>query len=134
MSGWSKRKKYSPKLVILGITHDLTPFQLFNFHLGPVLWIEISESKAQVKEFPPKVDVPQQLDKWHMDKKFKPAGLSRCGELIEELSNVNQKRGEHPTNGEYGPLGVVMVWITVIQGQIYQKGINISSYVQRRKH
>ena len=79
------------------------------------------------------MDVPHWLYERHMDKKFKPAGLSCCGELIEELSNVNQKRGEHPADCEGGPLGVVMVRVTVIQGQVYQEGFDISSYIQRRK-
>ena len=49
------------------------------------------------------------------DEEFEPSGLSCCGELVEELSQVNHKRGEHPGNGEDGPLGVVMVRVTVIQ-------------------
>ena len=99
-------------------------------HLHPVPWIEIFEPKPQIVEFPGEVEVPQGLDERHMDEEFEPAGLSRCGELVEELSHVNHKRGEHPTYGKDGPLGVVMVQVTVIQRQIHQEGINVSAYVQ----
>ena len=66
----------------------LTLLNQNNFHLCPVCWIEISESKLQSPEFPGEVEVPQRLDERHMDEEFEPAGLSRCGELVEELSHV----------------------------------------------
>ena len=91
--------------------------------------MKILEPKPQFVEFPCEVEVPQRLDERHMDEEFEPAGLSRCGELVEELSHVNHERGEHPTYGKDGPLGVVMVRVTVIQGQIYQKCVDISAYV-----
>lgn len=106
----------------------------YNFHLDPVPWIEIRVSKPQSPKFPRKVEVPQRLDERHMDEEFEPAGLSRCGKLVEELSHVNHERGEHPTYGKDSPLGVVMVQVSVIQGQIDQEGIYISAYVHRRQH
>ena len=102
--------------------------------LDPVPGIEIFEPKPEFEEFAGEVEVPQRLDERHMDEEFEPAGLSRCGELVEELSHVNHERGEHPTYGKGGPLGVVVVWVIVIQGQIDQKGIYISAYVHRRQH
>ena len=57
-----------------------------------------------------------------MDEEFKPASLSRCGELIEKLADVNHKRGEHPADSEDGPLGVVMVRV-----QIHQKCVDMSN-------
>ena len=85
------------------------------FHLDPVLWVEIIEAKPQPVEFPCEEEVPQWLDERHMDEEFEPARLPRCGELVEELSDVNHERGEHPTYSEDGPLWVVMVRVTVIQ-------------------
>ena len=96
----------------------------FIFHLDPVFGIEILEPKPEFEEFPCEVEVPQRLDERHMDEEFEPAGLSRCGELVEELSHVNHERGEHPTYGKGGPLGVEMVRI-----QIHQKCVDISAYV-----
>ena len=75
---------------------SLTLLNQYNYHLYPILWIEISESKSQSPEFPREVEVPQGLDERHMDEEFEPAGLSCCGELVEELSHMNHKRGEHP--------------------------------------
>ena len=75
------------------------PYTFINrnsLHLDPVLWIEIIEAKAQFVEFLGKVEIPQWLDKRHMDEEFEPAGISCCGELVKELSNVNHKRGENP--------------------------------------
>ena len=72
---------------------------LILLHLDPVLWIEITKPKPQFVEFPCEVEVPHWLDERHMDEKFKPAGLSPCGELEEKLSNVNHKRGENPGYG-----------------------------------
>ena len=112
----------------------LTLLNQYNFHLDPVRWIEIIEPKPEFVEFLGEVEVPQRLDERHMDEEFEPAGLSRCGELVEELSHVNHKRGENPTYGKDGPLGVVMVRIIVIQGQIDQEGIYISAYVHRWQH
>ena len=105
-----------------------------SLHLDPVFRIEILEPKPEFEEFPAEVKVPQRLDERHMDEELEPAGLSCCGKLVEELSHVNHKRGEHPTYGKDGPLGVVMVRVRVIQGQIDQEGINVSANVQRRQH
>ena len=94
----------------------------------------VKVKEPQVEEFPGKVEIPQRLYERHMDEEFEPAGLSRFGELVEELSHVNHKRGEHPTYSKYGPLRVVMVQVSVTEGQIDQKGIYISANVHRRQH
>ena len=90
--------------------------------------------KPQLVEFPCEVEVPQRLDKRHMDEELEPAGLFRCGQFVEELSNVNHERGEHPGDGKDGPLGVIMVQVIVIQRQIHQEGIDVSAYVQKGQH
>ena len=113
---------------------SLTLLNQYNYHLYPILWIEISESKSQSPEFPREVEVPQGLDKRHMDEELEPAGLFRLGQFVEELSNVNHERGEHPGDGKDGPLGVIMVQVTVIQRQIHQEGIDVSAYVQKGQH
>ena len=96
-------------------------------YLSPVLLFEIIEPKPQFVEFPRKVEVPQRLDERHMDEEFEPAGLSRCGELVEELSHMNCERVKHPGYGEDGPLGVVIV-------KMVQEGFDVCANVQRRQH
>ena len=124
----------SAKLFLVTVMAQCAKSSLNYLYLSPVLWFEIIEPKPQFVEFPREVEVPQRLDERHMDEEFKPAGLSRCGELVEELSHMNGERGEHPTYGKDGPLGVVMVRVTVIQRQINQECINVGAYIQRRQH
>ena len=49
----------------------------------------------EFEEFPGKVEVPQRWNQQLMDEKVRTS----CGELLEELSHMNHKRGEHPWNG-----------------------------------
>ena len=102
---------------------------LNHFHLSPVLWFEIVESKPQFVELPRKVEVPQGLDQRHMDEEFRPACLSRCDELVEELSDMNCERVKHPGDGEDGPVGMVMVTV-----EIKQESFDVCANVQRRQN
>ena len=101
-------------------------------YLSPILRFKIIEPKPQFVECPGEVDVIQRLHEWHMDEEFEPAGLSRCDELVEELSDMNCERVKHPGDGEDGPLGVVVV--TVTAPQMETEGVDVCAYVYRWQH